>query len=313
MSAIAGKAVMDGSSAIIAWLGALTAGTGGNIDLKTAKASLKDPKIRQALGLEGRGSYGGILPNQKDIFDKYELEKESETKKPDPKEKPRDPDKPPEIPRIPEPKPRQPDPKSNKPKDGPREIPIKTKEQQITDQKNPQWYSGYKFGGQDILKLTDLEKLEEIRNWTLFDLVNPHLEGDPENLLNIQNKISENRRFNNTYDNPKPPQDFQGKIPAKYINNYHFRDQLPIDYPFRESSVREQQYYDNFSDQESRTNDYLKDLAQRGLDPDFTQIANSKRRPFSADDPKYRKGKARPSLVEAVNINKLSDVDFLIT
>jgi hypothetical protein len=329
MSAVAGKAALDGSAAIIAWLGALSAGTGGNIDLSTVKQSLQDKKIRDALGLSNIRP-GGLMPgvNQKDIFDKYGgLETktrdkpipvgggtETETKKPDPKDpkKPRDPEKPPEIPRIPDPKPRRPDPKSDKPKDGPTEIPINKTRGKITDQKNPQWYSEYKFGGQDILKLTDIEKLEEIRNWTLFDLVNPHLKGDPENLLNIQNEITENRRFHNTYENPKPDLDLKGPISNKYYNNYHFRDQMPIDYPFRESSLREQQYYDNFSDQEPRTNDYLKDLAQRGLDPDFTQIANSKRRDFTADDKKYRRGEGKSSLVEAININKLVDVDYLI-
>jgi hypothetical protein len=332
MSAVAGKAALDSTAAIIAWLGALSAGAGGNVDMKTVKASLQDPKIRDALGLSNIRP-GGLMPgvNQKDIFDKYGgLETktrpkdkpvgggtETETAKPDPKDPrkkdpPDGPDlpKPPLDPRIPDDKPRRPDPKSHK--DKPTEIPINKKPGTITHQKNPQWYSEYKFGGQDILKLTDIEKLEEIRNWTLFDLVNPHLKGDPENLLNIQNEITENRRFHNTYENPKPDLDLKGPISNKYYNNYHFRDQMPIDYPFRESSLREQQYYDNFSDQEPRTNDYLKDLAQRGLDPDFTQIANSKRRDFTADDKKYRRGEGKSSLVEAININKLVDVDYLI-
>jgi len=328
MSAIAGKAAMDGTAAIIAWLGAISAGAGGNIDMSSVKKSLADPKVQQALGLSGRTAMGpGLGPaggSQTDIINRFGgLEPIRIPKKTDKKE-----DKKEDGPRIP-PDPRRP-PEKDKPKPPrfpdqkepkqPTETPISGNGRPpagdgITNKAHPQWYSEFKFGGQDLLKLTDIQKLEELRNWTLFDLVNPILRGDPNNLLAIQNDIYEQRRFNNTYSNPRPPPDYNKAPYPSYIKSYvdPLKSALPVPYPFRESTVREQYYYDRFSDQDGKTSNYLQDLANRGLDPEFTQIANAKRREYSAEDAKLRRGKAKMSIIEGFDVAKLSDVDYMLT
>ena len=63
----------------------------------------------------------------------------------------------------------------------------------------------------------------------------------------------------------------------------------------------------------TKTNNYLQDLANRGLDPEFTQIANARRREYSAEDDKIRRGKAKMSIIEGYDVNKLSDVDYMLT
>ena len=330
MSSIAIKGGVEGASAIIACLGALSAGAGGNIYMSTVKKSLADPKVQQALGLSGRTAMGpGMGPSTggqsiTDIMNRFgglEPIREGKTKD-DGKEKPPIPG--PRIPEKPKPGPKDPEKDKPKPPRFPDQTPPKQPTEQpitgpkagqgITQQAHPQWYSEFKFGGQDLLKLTDIQKLEELRNWTLFDLVNPILRGDPDNLLSIQNEIYEQRRFNNTYPNPKPPPDYSQAPYPKYINEQKdpMKSQLPVPYPFRESSVREQYYYDRFSDQDPKTNNYLKDLSNRGLDPEFTQIANAKRREHSAEDKKIRKGPGQMSIIEGLDVKKLSDVDFMI-
>ena len=63
-------------------------------------------------------------------------------------------------------------------------------------QPNPTlWYPEYKFGGQNLLRLTDTEKIQEMKDWTLYDLVIPILDADSENLLANQNQIKEKLRF----------------------------------------------------------------------------------------------------------------------
>ena len=328
MSAIAGKAAIDGTAAIIAWLGALAAGAGGNIDMSSAKKSLSDPKVQEALGLTGRGAVGGILPPAgasrfglepiRMPKDGKKEEKKDDKKDDGPRIPPTDPRRPPEKDKDKPKPPRFPDQKE--PKKEPTEIPISGSAGKppagngITNQAHPQWYSEFKFGGQDILKLTDIQKLEELRNWTLFDLVNPILRGDPDNLLAIQNDIYERRRFNNTYPNPRPPPDYNNAPYPAYIKTYAdpLKSALPVPYPFRESTVREQYYYDRFNDQDPSTSNYLKDLENRGLDVEFTQIANAKRREYSAEDAKIRKGNAKMSIIEGYDVSKLSDVDYML-
>ena len=67
-----------------------------------------------------------------------------------------------------EPKPPPPDdkkpPEENK---GITERPISSVKQKMNVQR--QWLPEYNFGGQNILKLTDVEKLEELKHYTLFD------------------------------------------------------------------------------------------------------------------------------------------------
>lgn len=256
-----------------------------------------------------------------------------ETGKPDP-EDPKPP--PPPEPPKPEPKkPKKPEPKKperREPEDddsGKRRPPLPifpdpdpeddVKERPINPEvkrrmANQQWYPKYKFGGQDLLRLTEVEKLEELKNYTLFDLVNPLLAGDEDNLLALQNKIQENRRFTNTYANPKPekrlppPPDVSSWMqPMKSVN--------PVPYPMSLDQPQAQNYYDYFDNQDYQYLNKTKDrMAQGGLvDPDMQKVLNSKRDSFTATDSKVMKHEgSKLSLLEDIDSGSITAIDLLM-
>ena len=235
-------------------------------------------------------------------------EKEKEEKKDDddkPKPPPPTDDKYPKIPRIP--LPGLPKPITEK----------KIEDPKISRARRPQhWYPQYNFGGQDLLKLTDAEKIEELKNYTLFDLVNPLLSGDPNNLLAIQNQIQQTRRFYNTYPNPEP----EKKLPPineNYIyNNWSqpMKDYYPAPYPFRLDMPQANNYYDHFANDQPKNLNKTIDALERGatFDPDLEQIANSKRNKFSSMNPETMKGPTTFSLLDGVDVSKLDNVDFML-
>ena len=146
--------------------------------------------------------------------------------------------------------------------------------------RTPLWAPQYKLGGQDILRLTDTEKLEELKNFTLFDLVNPLLEGDRDNLLAIQNDIRQKLRFYNTYQPPKPERELP-PIP-RYVEQWQrpMMATYPVPYPFKLDQTGNQEankYYNNFADQDKTTLNSDEDVIKRSnLDPDVMQILNAK-------------------------------------
>lgn len=193
---------------------------------------------------------------------------------------------------------------------GSKPIPAKV----ITNNEKSMWAPSYRFGGQDILKLTDTEKIEELKNWTLYDLVNDVLKGDPENLLQIQNQILQNRRFYNTYPNPIPNYDPMSAPVPRYVDNWKMPmiDTMPIPYPMRVDGPVANNYYNNWADQTRQHLDYRKDLENSVSNPDFSQIANSRRNGFTATDPDKMKHtpSSKLSLLEGVNPFDVKETDF---
>jgi hypothetical protein len=182
----------------------------------------------------------------------------SDDPKPPPMPPPRYPDKPdpePKKPDKPDPEKKQPedtDPEKNKPKPLPGPQEVQEKEIEAIKKNRPtkrqvaqHWYPQYEFGNQNLLKLTDVEKLEELKNYSLFDLVNPLLEGDRNNLLAIQNRLKEKMRFNNTYPNPQPERPLP-PTPANFNSGYEMRNVMPTPYPFTLDQPHANNYYDNF-------------------------------------------------------------------
>jgi len=171
----------------------------------------------------------------------------------------------------------------------------------------------YTFGGQNLLKLTDTEKLEELRNFTLFDLVNPILSGDSDNLLALQNKIQENRRFYNTYTIKNPPERKQQE--PQYMNfQQTFKDVRPTPYPMRLDTAHAQNYYNMWNNEYYQyQNKQLDALAMGALeDPDTAQIVNSKRQGYTATDKRIMKGNAKPSLLEECDSGAISSLDIAL-
>jgi hypothetical protein len=211
-------------------------------------------------------------------------------------------------PRIPE----QPDHKDKKKKEE-EKITEKEIQAKIRNQKKPRlWMPEYSFGGQNLLKLTDVEKLEELRNFTLFDLVNPLLSGDQDNLLAIQNKIQEQRRFYNTYPAPKPEPPLP-QIPRS-VNQWsrNMYDTMPTKYPFRLDQAHSQNYYDHYAnDKEMYLNKKLDDISSV-YNPDLQQILNSKRPEYSATDPRIMPGSAKFSLLEGLDSSKIDNIDLMM-
>ena len=142
------------------------------------------------------------------------------------------------------------------------------------------WAPQYKFGGQDILRLTDTEKIEELKNWTLYDLVVPYLDSDNDNLLAVQNQIKNQLRFYNNYPLPKPPPQLP-PIP-QYVNQWQqpWLSTYPVPYPYQldQGIGNRNNYYNNFSDQiPTEQNRNLNNLKTQNLNPDMSQILNSKK------------------------------------
>jgi hypothetical protein len=231
-------------------------------------------------------------------------EEEEEKKRPEPPRDPRDPE-PPDFPELPEEKPKS---ETN------------ITERPVSDMKKrmnapQQWMPQYTFGGQNLLKLTDVEKLEELRNYTLFDLVNPLLIGDDDNLLALQNKIQENRRFTNTYPNPRPERQM---VPPKNIESWRqpMRSIYPTPYPMSESSAHQQLYYDKWNNQDYHYQAKNIDAIARGatFDPDLEQVLNAKRDSYTATDPRIMKhtSTAKPSLLENLDSGSITALDLMM-
>lgn len=247
--------------------------------------------------------------------------------KPEKPKKPEPPEEPPEGPKRPESDKRDPpDKEKDKPdkeKDKPKPIPtpteIKEKEIEIEAKKKPprqrvpqQWYPEYQFGGQNMLKLTDVEKIEELKNYSLFDLVNPLLEGDKDNLLAIQNKLKEKMRFSNTYANPKAEPVL--KEPERVNWGYQMRDTRPVAYPFSLDQAHSNNYYDHFCSEYSTELNKTVDLVKRDhtFDPDVAKIANARREGYTATSKNIMPGNARFSLLEGIDSTNLNPLDLIL-
>ncbi len=253
-----------------------------------------------------------------------------ETKEPEIKTKTKTDPLPPPLPPIdPNPKP-PPTEDEDKPRRPPRPIPPlpqsesqpkKIKETKIQDPKikpavrQQHWYPRYQLGGQDILRLTDVEKLEELKNYNLFDLVNPLLSGDSDNLLALQNKICEKRRFYNTYQSPSLP-DPLPPINSNQVKDwgYQFRDTYPVPYPMSLDTPNAFNYYDRWNNEQPKSLNKQLDVLQRGgtFDPDLTKIANSRRSDYSSMDKHTMKGEANFSLIDDINSNDIDNVDLML-
>ena len=178
-----------------------------------------------------------------------------------------------------------------------------------------QWYPEYSLGGQNILKLTDTEKLEELKSYTLFDLVNPLLIGDEDNLLALQNKIQENRRFTNTYPNPRPERPLP---PAPNVESW--RNQMtsvyPTAYPMSLNMPQAQNYQEHWANQDYQYLAKNIDAIARGgtFDCDLQQVLNSKRDGYTATDRRIMRhtSNAKPSLLEDLDSGSISQLDLMM-
>ena len=265
---------------------------------------------------EGTGGGGKVkIPDPDDpkppppVPPKYpEPDKPNEPKKPDDKE----------------PEKRQPDddddkPKKPKPLPGPPEV--QEKEIEAIEKNKPtkrqvaqQWYPQYEFGGQNMLKMTDVEKLEELKNWSLFDLVNPLLVGDRNNLLAVQNQLKQNLRFYNTYPNPPPEQQLP-PAPANFNSSYEMRNVMPVPYPFTLDQPHANNYYDNlcyeYATELNKNVDGLK--RDHCFNPEISKIMNSKRTGYTATDPQIMAHQgAKSSLLEGFDSSSISAVDLML-
>ena len=239
----------------------------------------------------------------------------------DPDDDPYDPD-----PEKPDPDKPKPDPKKPKP---PKPLPLPTPEQvkekeiELQDKKKPprqripqKWYPEYKFGGQNVLKLTDVEKIEHLKNYTLFDLVNPLLAGDKDNLLQIQNQLKEKMRFSNNYPNPKPEARLQ-PIPEQYNNyGYKMRDTMPVAYPFSLDQPEANNYYDNFcSEYQTELNKTIDSVKRDGtFEPEIAKLANGMRRTYTATDNNIMRHApgVKMSLLEGMDSTNINPLDLML-
>jgi hypothetical protein len=224
-----------------------------------------------------------------DIYEDPETEAIPIYKTTRPKPKDKRPRIPPRYPRDPEKKDPEDDETDDEPDDEDKkdenkiiEKPILT--QQVRARKKPvQWFPSWQFGNQSILRLTDTEKLEDLKNYSLFDLVNPILQGDQSNLLALQNKIQENRRYYNTFSNPTP----EAKLPPIPSGVDAFARPLKNVYdcrmPMRDDSAYAVNYYDRYNDEQRNYLAYKLDVATRGhlQDCDLEQRINESKLKFN--------------------------------
>ena len=206
-----------------------------------------------------------------------------------------------------------------KPLPGPPEVQEKDieamKKTKPTRRQTPQqWYPQYNFGNQNLLKLTDVEKLEELKNYTLFDLVNPLLEGDRNNLLQIQNRLKDKMRFSNTYANPRPERPLPPP-PANFNSGYELRNVMPTPYPFTLDQPHANNYFDNFCyEYASELNKNIDGLKRDGtFEPEISKIMNSKRTGYTATDPQIMAHQgAKSSLLEGLDSSSIDTIDLMM-
>ena len=245
------------------------------------------------------GGGGKIKPDEPEVEPKVDPK---DPKKKDPKKEP----KPPRFPDLPDKGPRQDDSVI-------KETPIPSKASN-KPKKGVQWYPTYNMGGQNILKITDTERLEELKNWSLFDLVTPLLQGDPDNLLSIQNEITQAMRFTNTYASPRmePP---LPPLPDTRAWQYPHIDAYPTPYPMRLDNPQSLKlYYDNWSDQSNQYLNQKLNMLSGPSEPDLQQIVNAQSKGWSAIDPLIAKKGAgtKWSLLEDIDSSNVDDIDIMI-
>ena len=85
----------------------------------------------------------------------------------------------------------------------------------------------FKRGGQDILLITEAEKLEEVQDWTLYDLPIPNGE-DPDNPLYLKNMRDNYYRFYGTDGKYRHPQLYKGKPRTQYYEPERMKTMMPL-------------------------------------------------------------------------------------
>ena len=169
---------------------------------------------------------------------------------------------------------------------------------------------------EDIIGTTKyVEKIEELKNYSLFDFVSPLLSSDPDNLLAIQNQIQENRRYYNTYSNPIP-EPRMPSIPKTIATwNQPMINTYPTKYPFKLDMPASNNYYDHFSDDKKQFLEGKLNYASQGhlLDPDLEALTNAQRDNFTATDKRVMPhgSNVKPSLVEGLNPSALTQTDLM--
>ena len=139
--------------------------------------------------------------------------------------------------------------------------------------------------------------------------------GDENNLLALQNKIQENRRFTNTYPNPIPERPLQ---PPKNIESWRqpMRSVYPTPYPFTIDMPQANNYYDRFNNQDYHyLNKNLDSIARGGtFDPDLQQVLNNKRDSYTATSEQVMNHTvdAKNSLLEDLDSGSITQLDLLM-
>lgn len=209
-----------------------------------------------------------------------------------------------------------PEPPKVKPEEKPkiveRPISVQVKQPKLAPQ---QWYPRYQLGGQNLLKLTDAEKIEELRNYSLFDLVTPYLSGDQDNLLALQNQVQQTMRFSNTYESPRYPKP-PTYVPPEADNWGHpMMDTRPTSYPMSLDSAHAQSYYDHWAnDQPSHLNGRLDSMSRGGtFNPDLQKVLASRDRTGYGANDKIRKGDSNKfSLLEGIDSSSITYDDLMM-
>ena len=129
----------------------------------------------------------------------------------------------------------------------------------------------FQVGGQNILKLTEKEKLQEITDWDLYDYPLPVNE-NPDNPLWQQRQRMENFRFRRTFPNPvyrpirvAPNTAQRAESMKRPMIGQH--DRMPMYDPFRRDYTRQPSYRDRtteseFEDYRRRAGIIYPDVAQ---------------------------------------------------
>jgi hypothetical protein len=174
-----------------------------------------------------------------------------------------------------------------------------------------QWYPDYQLGGQDILRLTDAEKLEEIRDYGLFDFVVP-INQEEDNHLHLQNMIQEKRRFTNTYANPKfrpPPAPPAPNQLSPWQRQWLEGGYIPP-FPMRDDTPNAVRYYEHFNNDQRKYLNTDRDGLMQGscFDPDKAALVNA----YKRGDPQLTGVPTQFSILDDVDTTKLTLQDCLL-
>jgi hypothetical protein len=174
------------------------------------------------------------------------------------------------------------------------------------------WYPERKTGGQAVLISNDVEKLEEMKNWQLYDHVVDELKDDRDNLLNTQNDIQTLRRYTNNYNSiPQPYQ--PPPMPNTRSWQHPMTDSRPTAYPMMLDDQYSNGLYPRYMCDRPQYLDQRREMMNNVAYGDLHRVVHSDyQAPYVANDRRYTGMEGKASLLDHFDSRSVSALDIAV-